>query len=220
MLIERAGERLVAKTTRRTPGAISWLTRVHEQATAAGFIVPRFVPSQQGELVVDGVTVEQWLEGSPASPQERQGAVPLLRAFQGATRNWAQRPGFASSRALLQKQQGGDVDLAAMPQDLVEMCRAAWRELVFEPVSVVHGDLNVQNLLRTPEGRLALIDWDEARVDASILDEVALAPRDDMGEMRWERAMRALEAWEVTVSWHIEPAYAHRLATELRTRTG
>lgn len=201
MLVERTGKRFVAKTTRRTPEAISWLTLVHQQAAAVGFVVPRFVLSEQGEFVVDGVTVEQWLEGSPASPQERQEAEPLLRSFQESTRNWAQRPGFASSLALLQKQQGGDVDLAVMPQDLVAICRAAWRELALEPASVVHGDLNSANVLRIPDGRLALIDWNEARVDASILDTITLSDSGDYtGDMRWERAVKALEAWEVAVS--------------------
>lgn len=216
MLIERDGKRLVAKTTRRTSEAVSWLTPVFAQARAAGFIVPDLIPSLQGKLVVDGVTVELWLEGTPTSPYEREQALPLLKAFHETTRNVEQRPGFESSTALLKCREGGDVDLEAMPQDLVEICRAAWRELDSEPVSVVHGDLNAHNLLRTPKGHFALIDWDEARVDASILDEVALLPHKAPANRRLARAAKALEAWEVAVSWKVEPAYARRLAENLR----
>ena len=221
MLIECAGVRLVAKTTRRTPRSIAWLRRVHERARAVGFVVPTLLPSRQGQLIVEGITVEQWIEGVPASRVEREEATPLLQAFHEATRGWPQRPGFASSLALLRAWQGGDVNLASMPEDLVRLCRSSWRELASEPVSVVHGDLNPQNALRTPDGRLALIDWDEARVDVSILDEVAFsAPRIPIDEERWARGAWALKAWEVAVCWHTEPEYARRLAADLRFKAG
>jgi aminoglycoside phosphotransferase (APT) family kinase protein len=78
---------------------------------------------------------------------------------------------------------------------------------------VVHGDLSLSNLLVTPEGRVALLDWDETKVDVSLFDEAAL-PDYEEGPGRI-RGQRALLAWEVAVSWHVEPEYAGRLAAEL-----
>ena len=178
-------------------------------AQAAGFVTPRFVPSVRGRLVEDGVTVETFIEGEPASREDLVAARPSLERFHQATRDWPQRPGFASATELLGLARGGDVDLSEMPPDLVEICRLAWRVLSHEPVSVVHGDLNSANVLRTSEGLLALLDWDEARRDASVFDTAALE-----GEVSHAVA-RALLAWEVSVSWRVEPQHARVQAERL-----
>lgn len=68
LLVERRGELLVAKRTRRNQQAIAWLEDVHAAARQAGFVVPSFVPSERGELQVGNVTVETWIEGRPATP--------------------------------------------------------------------------------------------------------------------------------------------------------
>lgn len=215
LLIARQGECLVAKTTTRTPESIAWVAMVQAHAEAAGLTVPTLIASQQGNLVEDGVTVERWLEGEVASDAERRQALPQLQAFHERARHVPQRPGFASTTALLTESCGGDVDLATMPAGLVEVCRSAWQALVGEPVSAVHGDLNPENVLKLPDEKLALIDWDEARVDASLLDEMALVPRGDGEAEQGGRVRRALLAWEAAVSWHVEPAYAQRVAQEL-----
>jgi len=46
------------------------------------------------------------------------------------------------------------------------------------------------------------------------LDEVPLADLD--GSVKQVQVERARLAWEVAVSWRIEPGYAQRLANELR----
>lgn len=74
-LVERNGERLVAKTTRRTPSAIACLAHVQQRAAEAGFVIPFLVPSERGQLVESGITVEKWIEGSSAS-QERLVSSP------------------------------------------------------------------------------------------------------------------------------------------------
>lgn len=217
LLVERKGERLVAKSSCRGSEAIGWLEPIQEMAREVGFVVPRFVRSMAGELLVGGVTVETWVEGRSPSEAELARAQDLVQGFHRITRGWHQRPGFASCTDLLEVKRGGDVDLSLMPRELVEACRKAWRGLLNEQLSVVHGDLNPANFLVTPEGQLALIDWDETRVDVSCLDETALVSMlDGEAEPRSARAgVLGLLAWEVAASWQVEPEHARRLARQL-----
>lgn len=216
VLVEREGRRLVAKTTRRSEAALAWLTDVHSEAQHAGIVVPAFLPSQGGHLVESGITLESWIDGRPADAHGMARLRGKLRAFHDATRALPQRPGFTSTTALIDAAVGGDVDLTAMPDDVVRACRAAWERMGGTPRSVIHGDLQPANILETPDGGVALVDWDEARVDVSLLDEIALSlalgarPRPG-----WEPAELALRAWEVACSWRLEPVYARRLAAHL-----
>jgi Ser/Thr protein kinase RdoA (MazF antagonist) len=216
MLVERAGERFVAKTTRRSRAAIEWLVDVLIAANAAGFVVPRLIPSGDGRLVVEGVTLETWIEGDLLQPSDLARAMPLIREFHRLAARFGQRPGFASSQDLLVQDSGGDVELSSMPERLVDACRAAWRGLAGAGLAVVHGDLNRSNLLLTPTGGIGLVDWDESRVDVPLLDETALLSGDSLGgEAPANASERALLAWEVAVSWQLEPEYAQRLASRL-----
>jgi len=219
LLVERGGERFVARMTHRCSEALAWLDAVQHRARQTGLIVPELMRSERGAWVENGVTLERWIEGRPADARSLTRLHGLLRDFHAATRDLPQRPGFASSIALVRQQRGGDVDLEGMPDDLVTICRAAWERLSDAGRSVVHGDLHRDNVLETPDGRVALVDWDEARVDASVLDEVALsAALGGRPRPGWEAAEAALEAWEVAACWRIEPAYARRLAERLRQR--
>ncbi len=215
VLVEMAGGLYVAKSTRRSEAALRWVADAVHVAASVGFVTPEFVPSLQGTLVEDGVTVETFIEGEPATVEDLLAAPPRLERFQQATRNWSQRPGFASATDLLTLEKGGDVDLSQMPPDLVTQCRAAWGMFVGEPVSVVHGDLGSANVLKTPDGRLILLDWDEARLDASLFDTTVLQA--DADGRRPHALTKALVAWEVAVCWHVEPEHARRQAEVLRT---
>ena len=65
-----------------------------------------------------------------------------------------------------------------------------------------------------------LLGWDEARVDASIFDLVALPRRlTGLGDAEWVTAMRASFAWEAANRWTLEPTYARRQLDQLRTFT-
>ena len=217
VLVEMAGRVYVAKSTRRSEAALRWVADAMQEARAAGFATPEFVPSSQNRLMEDGVTVETFIEGSPATVEDLLGAQPRLERFHQATRDWPQRPGFATATDLLTLEKGGDVDLdlSQIPPDLVATCRAAWTLFVGEPVSVVHGDLNTANVLKTPDGRLALLDWDEARLDASLFD-TTISQGDADGQLP-HALTKALVAWEVAVCWHVEPGHARRQAERLLT---
>ncbi len=218
LLVECNGERLVAKSTRRSPEAIAWLNDIYDVAEAVGIEVPHLVPSSGGQLVEGGVTVERWIDGAPLAEADYEAAAQVIKRFHSATRGWPQRPSFASSQELLGRTRGGDVNLGLMPPDLVRVCREAWGTLATEPQSAVHGDVNPSNMLRTPDGRIALVDWDEARCDVSALDLVALsAGRPDISQESPPHLMRAFEAWEVAVCWQVEPEHARAIARRLES---
>ena len=210
LLIEQAGVLRVAKSTRRSEAAVRWAARAMQAASSAGFVVPHFIPSRAGNLVENGVTVEAYLRGDSVEQADLEDMLPLLKAFHEATRSFPQRPGFASAVDLLVETRGGDVDLSQMPNELVETCREAWQVLQGEPQSVVHGDLNPSNVLRMSDGRFALLDWDEARFDASLFDTLALS---ETISQKFEREL--FLAWEVAICWQIEPEYAREQAEKL-----
>lgn len=211
-LIECQGERHVAKSTRRCPEALAWLAPVHDLAEAAGFLVPRLVPSVDGRLVISGITVEKFLDGTPPSPHQLANLLPRFQEFHTLAQTLPQRPGFASSTRLRHASQGGDVDLAQMPPALVEHCRKQWQAWADAPQSVVHGDLSLNNLLVTDTGQFGLVDWDEARVDLTLFD--TLNGRAAQGETLTDRETNLLLSWEIAVCWLVEPEYARRLGKD------
>ena len=210
-LVEHDDKQWVAKTSRRSEDALAWLTRVHDAAEAAGFVVPRLVSSPHWHLLENTFTLEPHLTGRPFTTPELSSLRPYLERFHDLTRGFPQRPGFASSLDLLVAERGGDVDLNLMPAELVHTCREAWKLFQHEAQSVIHGDLNPSNLLWTADG-VALLDWDESRVDAPSFDLLALNNRDALSAA--ER--RALDAWEVAVCWLIEPEHARTVAARLQ----
>lgn len=98
-----------------------------------------------------------------------------------------------------------------MPLKL-KACRDAWTPVADLTQTAVHSDLNSSNLLKTARGEVALLDWDEARLDAPLFD-TALLSRNTLDA----RDRRLLTAWEVAVSWHVEPEHARRQARRLLT---
>ncbi|WP_108259619.1 M20/M25/M40 family metallo-hydrolase [Mangrovicoccus ximenensis] len=131
-----------------------------------------------------------------------------VEALHAACRTLPQRPGFASARELLTLDDGGDLHLAALPADVAETIRDAWHALTHRRETVIHGDLTPGNLLACPDGRTALIDWDESRRDLALFDLGQIGPVDS-------REWRAILAWEVACSWAEHPAHAARALKRL-----
>lgn len=198
----------VFKSSRRSPDAVEWLLRVHSLARRSGLVVPRLFRSMSGQLVERGWTCEAFVEGRPFSAADLPSIHSEISCFHMLAADVPQRPGFLSSQALLDAESGGDVDLGAMPSGLVATCRAAWRGLSGLTCTIVHGDLNPGNLLRCPDGKAALLDWDECRRDLAVFDLGLLVP-----VCPSER--RALLAWEAACSWQIEPEHARQVADRL-----
>lgn len=207
-----AGRRYVARQSRRSEPALAWEIELLDYLHAAGMLVPTSLPAEDGRRQVDGVVVHDWLDGDPPRSEADWRLVAAeLERLHDLTRDWPRRPGFRSTRELLVADAGGDVRLDLMPKDAVARIRHAWQAIGDEPTSVVHGDPGPSNV-RIQRGLVGFLDWDEARVDASLLDLAAI-PLDlsaTVGAERLARARRAVDAWEAANGWLIEPAYARR----------
>ncbi len=216
-LLEQAGKRFVTKTTRRSEAALNWLEPVHLVAEKVGFMVPKLIATSQGYLTVNGLTLEPFIEGETPLATQLADFEAQLKLFHDLSKFLLQRPDFASSLELLHQTKGGDVDLTAMPAVLVNQCREIWATYKDEPTAVIHGDINLNNLLLTAEGKIALLDWDEARVDLRLFDSLAL--RKALGQVLNSSELALLNAWEVAVCWLVEPEHARTLAARLGEKT-
>ncbi|MBQ0986655.1 phosphotransferase [Streptomyces sp. F63] len=219
--VRRGVERLVARRSRREPAALAWELDLLEYLDGHGFTVPAVVPAMDGRRHVDGAVVQRWLDGGPPGPGDWPAVTAELRRLHALTRGWPQRPGFRSTRDLLHRDRGGDIDLTAMPDEAVVACRNAWRKLEATPSAVVHGDPAAANIRVTGHG-IGFLDWDEARVDHTDLDLVGLAvlPVETLPPHRLARARAAIHAWEAANAWLIEPAYARKRLAQLTSGAG
>ena len=213
------GRRYVARLSPRPTSALDWEIQLLQHLRVADTAVPEVFTTRDGRSRVDGLVLFSWLEGhAPSSEHEWRLVADELARLHSLTRAWPQRPAFRSSSELLTEEQGGDVRLDLMPADVVQRVRLSWRALQGEPTSVVHGDPGAGNV-RLQAGKVGFIDWDEARVDVSLLDLAGL-PLDltpTLGRGRLIRARRAAVAWEVANGWVAEPLYARRRLAELDT---
>ncbi len=170
-----------------------------------------------GRRQAEGLVVYGWLEGDPPNwERDWMLVAEELRRLHELTRDWPQRLGFRSTRELLAEDAGGDVHLDLMPEEVVVRIRGAWKAIADEPTSVVHGDPGPSNV-RIQDGRAGFLDWDEARVDASVLDlaDLPLDPGGDVGTERLAKARRAADAWEAASAWILEPGYARQRLSRL-----
>ncbi len=209
---------LVIHQSQRDGAALDWELQLRVQLGAEGVLSPTVQSTAQGQLREGRVYVEEFVEGSP--PRTRRDAIEVfssVRRLHQLTGGHLQRPGFLSTRALLEADCGGDVDLADIPQEIRWLLRRTWSLLPARPQSVIHGDLRRENIL-IRDGRCVLLDWDESRVDSPFLDLVDLRGWDSeagSAVVRAELELAAL-AWETASSWLLEPTYADRCLHRLR----
>ena len=206
------GVRYAARCSRRLGESLDWELNLLDRLAAAGFRVPRPLPTVDGRRRVGGMVVLEWVDGDPpSSPADWRRVADTLHRLHDLTHGWEQRPGFRSTQELLTAERGADIRLDLMPRDVVDRCRAAWRGLAGEPTSVVHGDPGAPNL-RLAGSAVGLLDWDEARVDVSLLDlaDLPVDPPVVIDDRRLHLARRAANAWEAANSWFLEPRYARR----------
>lgn len=210
-------EQAVVRVGQRPATALGWELHLLIRLARLDFIVPTPILTKDGRLSDGGVCVFTWVDGDPPERHSDWLAVAhTLHRVHQAGASWTQRPGFAGTRELLVVDSGGDVDLREMPPDAAVACRAAWAGIAAEPRSVVHGDPGPSNIRVSGNG-VGLIDWDEARVDASVLDfaEHPLAANLIQPPGRRAATGRAATAWEAANGWRIEPEYARRKLGEL-----
>lgn len=203
------GGSYVFKRTRRTEAQLAWLDHVRAPLAQAGAIACLPHPTEDGTFAHRGWIAERFVPGRPVGAEDQSTLQGAIAALHQSTYGIPQRPGFASALDLLTQDLGGDIDLRAMPDDLVASCRAAWAALPDEAASVINADLNPSNLAVSSDGVLILYDWDEARVDRGLFDQVALGTCDD------PMAKRAALAYEIASCWRLEPKRARTLAAKL-----
>jgi Ser/Thr protein kinase RdoA (MazF antagonist) len=205
--LRRSGERLVCRITHRSEASLEWELELMGFLGNHGFGVPEVVPTDTGQLQVDGMVVQRWLPGRPPTGFDWPAVAEELRRLHALTAGYPQRPDFLSTADLLTEDRGGDVDLSAMPPEAVAACRAAWA-LLDGPHTVVHGDPCAANV-RVGEAGIGFLDWDEARVDQPDLD-LADLPGIELPAGRNRIARAAVDAWEAAAGWRLEPTYARR----------
>lgn len=223
ILAHRGDRRLVVRRSTRPAESLEWELDLLGRLAGHGIPVPRVVPADDGRRHVDGLVVQEFVEGrEPRDPADWRRVVETLTAVHEATAGMPQRPGSVTIRHLLTDERGGDVRLDLMPAEAVAAIRRAWQDV--EEIGdaagcAVHGDVAAGNVLIGPDGGVTLLDWDEARVDVPWLD-FALIP--DEVEVPWANDRRGLRAagvaWEAANCWSSQPTYArHRLAELYRT---
>jgi hypothetical protein len=183
---------------------------VQAAAIHAGFAVPALIPAVDGRLAPGGWTLEPFAAGPMA--QDLRPFADRIAALHRHMPTLPQRPGFASLPALLDRMQGGDVDLTLLPAPLIPRLRAAWHPFAKATCQPIHGDLSPANIVLGPNGP-CLIDWDEARVDLPFLDlrtAQASTPAQD----------RAHLALEIASCWQQEPDHARRLLARFKSAIG
>ncbi|MGB6228645.1 MAG: phosphotransferase [Litorimonas sp.] len=207
------GRRAVARLGTRSDADLQWEADLLCHLDRNGIAVPVPIPALDGRSFVCGLTVMPFLEGEPPMTcADWRRVADALHRVHGVTRDWPQRPGWRSSLDLLHEDAGTKIDLSMMPPDGVARCRAAWARLVGRKTCVVHGDPNPGNV-RITAGGVALIDWDEARVDVPDLDLVLPHDVGGLSGRELEIASQASAAWEAAVCW--EDDYARRRLAEV-----
>ena len=208
------GRLAVGRLGKRGDADLAWETELLRHLDREGLAVPVPVPTTDGRLFADGLVVMTYVEGTPPETgDDWRRVADALRRLHRLTRGWTQRPGWRSSADLLAAETGTKVDLGAMPPEGVARCRAAWARLSGRETCVVHGDPNPRNVRVTAE-RVALIDWDEAHVDAPDLDLALPHNAAGLDEVAYDIAAQASAAWEAAVCWDDE--YAVRRLAEVR----
>ncbi|WP_161992515.1 phosphotransferase enzyme family protein [Pseudonocardia sp. EV170527-09] len=211
----RGRDRLVARRTRRTAPAMEWELDLLEFLDHCGFVVPHTVPTADGRRSAGGVVVQTWLHGREPVGGDWALVASELGRLHRLTAGWAnQRPGFRSTRELQRESRGGDIDLDAMPDHAVHLCRQAWAALSAGPDCVIHGDPGPGNV-RMSGGRVGFLDWDESRVDHADLD-LAEIPGGPLRGHRAAVASNAIDAWEAACS----VAITHRPGHGVQHRGG
>jgi Ser/Thr protein kinase RdoA (MazF antagonist) len=200
------GQLAVARLGRfgaRSDADLAWEATLLQHLDRNGLTVPVPIPTIDGRLFADGLTVMKFMEGGPPqTASDWRRVADTVRELHRLTEGWPQRPGWRSSTDLLHTDTGTRIDLTAMPAEAVARCRAAWARLAGRETRVVHGNPDNPGNVRITADRVALIDWDEAHVDVPDLDFGSL-PHNAAGldSIARDIAGQASAAWEAAICW-------------------
>lgn len=206
----------------RPPSSLAWELDLMADLERHGFLVPQVVPADNGLRAVDGVVVQRWLGGRPPrSDDDRLLVAAELRRLHQTLVGYRQRPGCCTIGQLRVERRSVDVDLDALPGRVADQILAVFDEIAAlgPTLSVVHGDPGSPNVRIGHDGSVALLDWDESRVDATWhdLSNLGVQVLDDEDH---RLARRLSDAWEAANGWLLEPEYARRRLARLMAPDG
>jgi Ser/Thr protein kinase RdoA (MazF antagonist) len=208
------GELAVGRIGTRGDADLGWEAELLQHLEREGLTVPAPIATSDGRLFADGLMVMRYVEGGPPETEgDWRRVAEVLREVHRLTRGWPQRPGWRSSTDLLKAETGTRINLRAMPAEAMVRCRAAWARLAGRETAVVHGDPNPRNIRMTAE-QVALIDWDESRVDVPDLDLALPHNAADLDPAARDVAAQASAAWEAAVCWRDD--YSIKRLAEVR----
>src|SRR4051794_17618301 len=195
------GHLAVGRLGARSEADLAWETKLLQHLNREGLTVPVPIPTADGRLFADGLVVMTYLDGGPPETQaDWRRVAGALRELHRVTQGWPQRPGWRSSTDLLYAETGTRIDLGAMPPEGVVRCRAAWARLSGRERCVVHGDPTLGNF-RVTADRVALVDWDESRVDVPDLDLVLPHNAAGLDDDTHDVAAQAWAGWDAALCY-------------------
>ncbi len=195
------GQLAVGRLGGRSDADLAWETELLRHLDREGITVPAPIPTTDGRDFADGLVVMTYVEGGPPETEvDWRRVADTLRQLHRLTSGWPQRPGWRSSTDLLHAETGTKIDLGAMPPEGVVRCRAIWARLSGRERCVVHGDPTPGNIRMTAD-RVALIDWDESRVDVPDLDLVLPHNAADLADDTHDVAAQAWAAWDAALCY-------------------
>jgi Ser/Thr protein kinase RdoA (MazF antagonist) len=202
------GRRVAVRRSRRAPASLAWELDLLESLTARGFVVPALVRAADGSRSVGGVVVQEWIDGR--QPDTREDWYRVAAELQRMHRDMSdtpQRPGCLTVPELGRHAVSVDADLRLVPEDAAATALHVFRSVRHAPVSLVHGDPCAANVRLDDAGRVALLDWDQSRVDVvwHDLSNLGIQVLDDD---QHRHARRLSDAWEAVNAWVTEPNYA------------
>lgn len=211
---ELDGVAVAVRRSRRAPSSLDWELELLTELGHRGFQVPLPVPSAAGALSHEGVVVQQWIDGRPPSTDSDWRAVAdELQRLHRDGPNVRQRPGCVTATELTRTARSVDADMSVLPNDVAARVLAVFESMGDVPTSLIHGDPAPSNIRMTPSG-VALLDWDESRVDLSWhdLSNLGVVVLDANAQ---QRAENLSNAWEAANAWTVEPEYARSRLADL-----
>ncbi len=185
----------------RSDADLAWEMALLRHLDRGGMAVPVPIPTADGRDFVDGLVVLSYVDGgAPETEHDWRRVADTLRELHQLTAGWPQRPGWRSSVDYVNAETGTRIDLAAMPPEGAARCRAIWARFAGRKRCVVHGDPTPGNIRMTAD-RVALIDWDESRVDVPDLDLVLPFNAADLDEETRDVAAQAWAAWDAALCY-------------------
>lgn len=217
------GADVAVRKSRRSEPSLVWELDLLDDLERAGFSVPTSIRCDDGRRFADGVVVQVWLDGRPPSSDADWRAVADdLQRLHANTGGYRQRPGRVTGRELADARRSVDADLDAVPAGVAGLVAEVFGRFGDVPTAVVHGDPGPSNIRIAADGRVGLLDWDEARVDLTWHDLSNLGIQ-ILDDREHRRAQDLSNAWEAVNAWTAEPDYAMDRLRQLDppgTRTG